>query len=412
MTREELEKAVEIITKRYKRLNSKYIRMIAEQIKEIGELNAKSLNQIAEMVRMSANITEIIKELNQITSLTKKDVNDIMKRITEDEVIDSRYMPYYEEKSGLPPESITLETAKQYVGSDAVDRLRQTTLQIAAQTDDRLDNLSNTTAISEPYKRAVDTAVMAVTEGVTSYTEAMRDTVKQIGSAGMQVVYESGYHRRLDTAVRQNILDATGQLAQTSAIMVGEALNYNAMEISAHSMSAPDHEPVQGRVFMVDEFYKLQQNSSFVDIDGHHYDAIRRPISEWNCGHFAYPFDTRYSERKWTDEQLKAMKDANEAGCKIDDKKYSLYEVSQIMRRIECDIRREKDTAIAAQASGDEQLRIDCQLRINHLSELYKKITDASGLTPRRNRMVVDGFRKAKIPEKGGNDNGRRKTDH
>ena len=412
MTREELEKAVEIITKRYKRLNSKYIRMIAEQIKAIGELNAKSLNQIAEMVRMNANITEIIKELNQITALTKKDVNDIMKRITEDEVIDSRYMPYYEEKSGLPSESITLETAKQYVGSDAVDRLRQTTLQIAAQTDDRLDNLSNTTAISEPYKRAVDTAVMAVTEGVTSYTEAMRDTVKRLGSAGMQVVYESGYHRRLDTAVRQNILDATGQLAQTSAIMVGEALNYNAMEISAHSMSAPDHEPVQGRVFMIDEFYKLQQNSSFVDIDGHHYDAIRRPISEWNCGHFAYPFDTRYSERKWTDEHLKAMKDANEAGCKIDDKKYSLYEVSQIMRRIECDIRREKDTAIAAQASGDEQLRIDCQLRINHLSELYKKITDASGLTPRRNRMVVDGFSKAKIPEKGGSDNGRRKTDH
>ena len=115
MTREELEKAVEIITKRYKRLNSKYIRMIAEQIKAIGEFNAKSLNQIAEMVRMNANITEIIKELNQITALTKKDVNDIMKRITEDEVIDSRYMPYYEEKSGLPPESITLETAKQYI---------------------------------------------------------------------------------------------------------------------------------------------------------------------------------------------------------------------------------------------------------------------------------------------------------
>ena len=70
------------------------------------------------------------------------------------------------------------------------------------------------------------------------------------------------------------------------------------------------------------------------------------------------------------------------------------------MRRIECEIRREKDTAVAAQAAGDDQLRVDCQLRINHLSGLYKQVTDASGLTPRRERMTVEGFRRAKVPEK------------
>lgn len=74
------------------------------------------------------------------------------------------------------------------------------------------------------------------------------------------------------------------------------------------------------------------------------------------------------------------------------------------MRRIECGIRREKDTAAAAQAAGDDQLRVDCQLRINHLSGLYKQVTDASGLTPRRERMTVEGFRRAQVPgnaEKG-----------
>lgn len=405
MTQEELKKAVDKIAARYKKLNTKYIIQIAEQLKDIGELNAKSLNQIAEMVRMNANIEEIIRELNDLTAMTKQDVNDIMKRITEDEIMDARYLPYYAEKTGLPEDQITPDIAKQYVGADAEERLRRTTLAIAAQTDDRLDNLSNTTAISEPYREAIDRAVMVVAAGVTSYTEAMRDTVSEIGSAGMQVVYESGYHRRLDSAVRQNILDATGQLAQTSAIMVGEALKYNAMEISAHAMSAPDHEPVQGHVFLVDQFYKLQQDEPSVDIDGHTFEAIRRPISEWNCGHFAYPFDTRYSKRKYTDDELQKFKDDNEAGCKIGDRKYSLYEASQIMRRIETDIRREKDKAIAAQAAGDEQLRIDCQLRINHLSDMYRQVTDASGLTPRRERMTVEGFRKANI-KKGGGTNG------
>lgn len=110
----------------------------------------------------------------------------------------------------------------------------------------------------------------------------------------------------------------------------------------------------------------------------------------------AYPFDTQYSKRKYTDEQLQKFIDDNKAGCVIGKKKYTLYETSQIMRRIECEIRREKDTAIAAQAAGDEQLRVDCQLRINHLADVYKKVTDASGLTPRRERMTVDGFRQAK----------------
>ena len=74
------------------------------------------------------------------------------------------------------------------------------------------------------------------------------------------------------------------------------------------------------------------------------------------------------------------------------------------MRRIECEIRREKDTAVAAQAAGDDQLRVDCQLRINHLSGLYKQVTDAFGLTPRRERMTVEGFRRAKILDKSEKD--------
>lgn len=399
MTQEELNKAVEKIAARYNKLNTKYIRQIAEQIKAIGELNAKSLNQIAEMVRMNANLSEIITELTRLTELTKQDVRAIMQRVTEDEVMNARYLPYYAAQSGLPEDQITPEIAKQYVGADSEERLRRAVLAMAAQTDDRLDNLSNTTAISEPYRAAIDKAVLAVNENVTSYTEAMRETVRSIGQAGMQVRYESGYHRRLDTAVRQNILDATGQLAQTAAIMVGEALDYNAFEISAHAMSAPDHEPVQGHVFLTDEFYKLQQNQPSQDVDGHTFEAIRRPIKEWNCGHMAYPFDTRYSKRKYTDEQLQKFIDDNKAGCVIGQKRYTLYEASQIMRRIECEIRREKDTAVAAQAAGDEQLRLDCQLRINHLSGLYKQVTDASGLTPRRERMTVEGFRRAKVPE-------------
>ena len=90
MTQDELNKAVDVIAERYRKLNTRYIRMIAEQIGDIGELNAKSLNQIAEMVRMNTNLTKIIAELNQLTQLTEKDVDDIMDRVMNDEVMDAR----------------------------------------------------------------------------------------------------------------------------------------------------------------------------------------------------------------------------------------------------------------------------------------------------------------------------------
>ena len=40
------------------------------------------------------------------------------------------------------------------------------------------------------------------------------------------------------------------------------------MEISAHPHSAPDHEPVQGRMFTLEEFNKMQAGEDFVDVSG------------------------------------------------------------------------------------------------------------------------------------------------
>lgn len=394
MTDEELNRLTQLIAKRYSELNEYYITMIARQIKTIGELNPRSLDRVAQMVRMNANIDEIMLRLKELTELTAKDVREIMERVAEDELLDTRFKGYYSAKSGVPEEELTPDIAEQYAGTDARERLRRTALSMAAQTAGKIVNLSNTTAVSEPYREAVDKAIMAVTEGVTSYTEATREVVRSIGESGMQVVYESGYHRRLDTAVRQNILDATGQLAQNAAVMVGEALDYNGFEISAHAMSAPDHEPIQGHVFLREEYYKLQQDSPATDADGVTFPAMRRPIGEWNCRHFAYPFDTRYSKRTYTPEQLQKFIDDNKRGCTVGDRHMTLYEASQLMRSLETKIRREKDTAVAAQAAGDEGLRTDCQIRINDLSKTYKEVTEASGLKPRRERMTVEGFRR------------------
>ena len=216
---------------------------------------------------------------------------------------------------------------------------------------------------------------------------------------GLRVTYESGYTRRLDSAVRQNITNGVKQLAQQSSLMIGEMMGDDAIELSAHLRSAPDHEPVQGRVFLNAEFAKLQSQQAFSDIDGRRYEAIKRPIGEWNCGHIGSSFNTQHSIRTYTDEQLRQYAEDNEKGCEINGKHYSTYEASQLMRKVETKIRQQKDIANAARDAGDETLRVECQRKINRLKQYYGQIADASGLREQQQRLRVDGFKSVRVPK-------------
>ena len=67
------------------------------------------------------------------------------------------------------------------------------------------------------------------------------------------------------------------------------------------------------------------------------------------------------------------------------------------MRKIEAEIRRQKDTAVAAQTAGDDVLRRNCQRKINSLSAKYSQIAKLSGLPTKRQRMTVEGFKAIKL---------------
>ena len=389
-----LEAAVEKIMQRLRSVNLLYIRKIAMQIRKIGELGQASVNRLVAMADMNADIGEITERLRRITAVNNRTLQKVFLRAMNEQYTDSRFGRYL---AKYPLKNAQRQRIEHYV--QAVYR----------QTAGTLANLSNTTAVTmrQAYIGAIDSAILAASTGVASYTETMRDTLRQIGRAGMQVRYASGYRRRLDTAVRQNIADGINQISKNASVMIGEEINrqagsdvYDAIEISAHARSAPDHEPVQGHVFMKAEWEKLQAGLVSRDIDGRVFAGFRRPIGEWNCRHTPMSFSTKWSKRKWTDEQLRKFIDENRQGCTIDGKHRTLYEAMQMMREIETAVRREKDTAVAAQAAGDNALRQQCQRNINALVRRYAEIAKASGNAEKRQRMTVEGFRAVKVPEK------------
>jgi hypothetical protein len=381
-TTEKLEKALSVVMAQFDEVNAFFIAKIAAQIQKIGQMSQSSINQLTIMMEMSQDVTAIKKKLQTATGLASAQMAKVYQAAMDDVYTDPRF-------------AAALES--QPLSDAAQNQLRHYVRAVSMQTAGDLQNYSNTTAVSDAYKKAMDKAVLAASSGLTDYNSAMRRTVQELGYNGLQVQYASGYHRRLDTAVRQNIIDATNQIAKNGAQIIGDDLGFNAREISAHAHSAPDHEPVQGRVFLIAEFEKMQSGQPFVDVEGHVYTAFHRPISEWNCTHFPVPFDTRYSVRRYTDEQLAAWKAANDAGVEIGGKHYTIYQATQLMRRIETESRHWKDAANACRLTGDMAGRRECQKHINALGQTYSEIVQKSGLPSQRQRMAVEGFKAVKV---------------
>ena len=150
--------------------------------------------------------------------------------------------------------------------------------------------------------------------------------------------------------------------AQTAALEMGKTLGHDAVEITAHGCCTIDHEPVQGHIFLMSEYEKMQSGKSFQDIDGNRYEPLLRPIGVEGCLHFATSCSSQYHKRIYTDEMLAEMYRLNHTMYEIDGRKYARYEIYALMKEIEIQVREEKEIAVDAMDNGDMETRIRCQI--------------------------------------------------
>lgn len=381
LTDEQIAEALELIDGRYQKVVQKYLRKVGTTVLKIGKLNRSSVNLLIQLRRMGVDVQTIERELQRVTQLTKRDLRTLYQKAAEEGITDARFE--YVTK-GVDPSVVRWEAL--------VENLWQ-------QTAGSLDNLSRTTIMSASYRRIVDEAVQAVTMGATDYNSAIRAELKKAGRAGVQVQYASGVRRRLDAAIRQNVLDGVRQVQQKAQELIGEEIGADGVDITAHPNSAPDHEPVQGRRFDLENFRRMQAGQDFQDVDGRRYEGFKRPITQWHCRHLVYYILIGISCRMYADDQLKKWQEENHKGVTINGRKFTNYQATQLMRKIETEIRREKDTAILAQASGDNVLRRECQAHITDLTKQYKAVAEAAKLRTRFDKTRVEGFEPVEMEE-------------
>jgi len=229
---------------------------------------------------------------------------------------------------------------------------------------------AKSTTLNETYKKTIRKYVSRLTTGDEEYAPvAIRKATRELLDQGISTInHKSGRIERMDTAVRRDLLQEYTQIVNDVQEKLGEELDASAIEVSFHRNSAPDHEDIQGRVFLLSEFEKLQSGQEARDVIVEKYDPEKpeeewlgeyyqtdRPITFWNCHHMIFSFLLGISERSTSLEDLENAKKENKDGIDWNGERISLYDGIQEQRRIETALRREKEAkAILYELRGIE----------------------------------------------------------
>ena len=240
-----------IVAARFEAINTHYIKLMAKQIKEIGQLSPSNIYRLQQMTKMQQNIDTINYLLAQETGRTLEEL----------------YQIYDMSGMSLYGDTYNLYTAR---GISQVPFEQNTTIQQYLESMKQLTantfvNLSNTTALYEPYRHLVDTAIDAVVNGVSSYDELIRTQLTDTSLSplvrnadeGLRITYASGLTRRLDSAVRMNVLDGVREVNNGIREQVGKEFGADGVEVTAHALCAADHIDIQGRQFSKEEFARV-----------------------------------------------------------------------------------------------------------------------------------------------------------
>ena len=381
-------------------INNEIAKVIAERIKKIGELSPSDVKKLTNSLEyLGADFQKITKLIAKYSGKGQMAVVDTLKQVADES--DEFAKTFYSAK-GIAAR--TWHTDK-YLNTLVEAMTRQTLAQFT--------NLSQTLAykiddrylpLRQMYSRAIDKAIYEVQSGTVDYHTAMRKTVRELAT-GLRVKdsslvvdpetgevklhWESGYSRRLDSHVRQNLIDGVKQLQSQMLDYHGERFGADGVELSAHAISAPDHLPVQGKQFSNEEFDKLQNAMKFKDVKGNEYEPIKRPIGQWNCRHVRFPIIIGISEPVHSEEQLKQFAENSE-------KKYDL---TQQQRAMETKLRSLKNQRLAAFAAGDELEAKRLQRKINEQQTIYRRFSEKHDLYYDRKRASVEGYRRISVKD-------------
>lgn len=246
----------------------------------------------------------------------------------------------------------------------------------ARQTCGTWRNLTATTAntVSGAFERTLDVAWGKVATGAFDYKTAVKQAVDSLADEMPEITYPSGHTDSLEVAARRAVLTGVNQTAGKLQEARMDEMNVEFVETSAHGGARPSHAEWQGRRF---------HRGGAVDYLGKHYPDFEQAtgygtgagLCGWNCRHtFFAVFPELGDPPTWTEESLQEL---NARNIEYNGKLYTQYEINQMQRARERNVRKWKKRYLAESAAGSDTT--DSAVRLRAARQSLAEFTQATG---------------------------------
>ena len=246
----------------------------------------------------------------------------------------------------------------------------------ARQTCGTWQNLTATTAntVTGAFERTLGAAWLKVSTGAFDYKTAVKQAVDSLADDMPMVTYPSGHKDSIEVAARRAVLTGVNQTTGKLQVARMDEMGCEFVETTAHGGARPSHAEWQGRRF---------HRGGAVDYKGKHYPDFEAAtgygtgagLCGWNCRHtFFAVFPELGDPPQWTQEQLREL---NARDIEWNGKKYTAYEISQMQRARERNVRRWKKRYLAEDAAGLDTT--DSAVRLKAARQSLKDFTQATG---------------------------------
>ena len=259
----------------------------------------------------------------------------------------------------------------------------------ARQTCGTWRNLTATTAntVSGAFERTLDVAWGKVATGAFDYKTAVKQAVDSLADEMPEITYPSGHTDSLEVAARRAVLTGVNQTAGKLQEARMDEMNVEFVETSAHGGARPNHAEWQGRRF---------HRGGAVDYLGKHYPDFEQAtgygtgagLCGWNCRHtFFAVFPELGDPPTWTEESLQEL---NARNIEYNGKLYTQYEVNQMQRARERNVRKWKKRYLTESAAGSDTT--DSAVRLKAARQSLSEFAKATGGRVDSARTSVHGF--------------------
>lgn len=257
------------------------------------------------------------------------------------------------------------------------------------QTSGTWSNLTATTAntVTGAFERVLDEAWLKVSTGAFDYKTAIKTAVDTIADDMPYITYPTGHTDTLEVAARRAILTGVNQTAGKLQDARMQEMGVEYVETTAHGGARPTHAEWQGKRFHLggDKVLNGKLYKDFVRETGY---GTGAGLCGWNCRHQYFAcFPELGDPPSWTQESLEQL---NARNVEYNGQMYTQYEISQMQRSRERNVRKWKRRYLAEDAAGSDTTA--AAVRLKAARDSLKQFTRETGGQLDSARTMVSGF--------------------